>query len=91
MIVSSTLIALLGWKVLVILTRPWFSHFRHLPGLTSWNPLWGNQNDMRLLDVYVDPERWSNKYGQVLRYRGFFNVTIFELFSLVTFSSYELI
>ncbi|OCH90175.1 cytochrome P450 [Obba rivulosa] len=60
-------------KLVQILIRPYFSSLRHLPGPPRGGLFYGNLKSVFAGDNSAVHEAWLEKYGHVIKYKGFFN------------------
>lgn len=73
---AGTTVALYGaYKLGVQLLAPYFSPLRDLPGPKSKSFIWGNLGEIRKAENSKLHEEWIEKYGKVIKYKGFFNVS----------------
>lgn len=73
---AGTTIVLYGvYKLGVQLLAPYFSPLRDLPGPKSKSFIWGNLGEIRKAENSKLHEEWIEKYGKVIKYKGFFNVS----------------
>ncbi|THH06392.1 hypothetical protein EW146_g9624 [Bondarzewia mesenterica] len=63
-------------KVLRYALRPYFSPVRHVRGPESKSLLYGNLLDLFEYDDGDMHEQWRAEYGDVYKYKGFFNVRL---------------
>jgi hypothetical protein len=54
---------------------PFFSPLRNLPGPSNPSFLFGHFKEMTMADLAVAQERWVEKYGSTIVYKGFMNVS----------------
>lgn len=53
------------------LPSPYFSPLRDLPGPKSESFIWGNLGEMQTEEYIKKQEEWVEKYGKVIKYKGF--------------------
>ncbi|KAH9885222.1 cytochrome P450 [Cubamyces lactineus] len=64
-------IAWLLWKAWVVLSRPYRSSLRSLPGPPASSWLYGNLKTIHAEDISAPQERWAAEYGSNIVYRDF--------------------
>lgn len=68
------IVALLLWRVLQFIVRPYLSPLRTLPGPPNSSWLWGQTKQMALLGDDHLIEKWLDQYGDNLTFTGVLNV-----------------
>ena len=63
------------YKLLEVLIEPLFSPLRGLPGPPSPSFVFGNLKQIFDAENSVLHEAWTEKYGNTLKYRAWFNVS----------------
>ncbi|KAI0643935.1 cytochrome P450 [Trametes meyenii] len=61
------------WKLWSILTRPYTTALRNLPGPPSSSWIFGNMKTLQEEEESITQERWAAEYGPNITYRGFLN------------------
>lgn len=67
------------WKLIPQYINWYNSSLRYMPGPPCRNWLRGNIADMRTEEPGVMQQRWAERYGHVLRFKGFVNVRLSSL------------
>ena len=63
------------YKAVKFLISPYFSPMRDLQGPKSISFIWGNLEEIRKAENSKMHEEWTEKYGKVITYKGFFCVS----------------
>ena len=63
------------YKAVYRISALYFSPIRDLPGPKSKSFVWGNLGEIRKAENSKLHEEWVEKYGKVIKYKGFFNVS----------------
>lgn len=91
LLAAGTTIVLYGaYKLGIQILTPYFSPLRDLPGPKSKGLVWGNLGEIRKAENSKLHDEWIEKYGKVIKYKGFFNVSCIAYYSSGATRSYAI-